>query len=96
MWKEFRVGILAAIILCAANFVKVLLVDHVTLAVAAVVSLTLFITVVLSKLVGCVLPMLAKKIGLDPAVMASPFIQTIVDAGSLLIYFNVASIILGI
>ena len=96
MWKEFRVGFLAAVILCAANFVKVLLVDHVTLAVAAVVSLTLFITVVLSKLVGCVLPMLAKKIGLDPAVMASPFIQTIVDAGSLLIYFNVASIILGI
>lgn len=96
LWKEFRIAILAGITLSAANFVKLLVVDRVTVPVAAVVSLTLIVTVTFAKLVGCMLPMCAKKIGLDPAVMASPFITTIVDAISLITYFNIATFILGL
>ena len=85
------------------NFVKMMLVDRmllnnpdVTPMVALVVCMTLVCTVICAKLVGCSLPILAQKIGFDPAVMASPFISTIVDALSLLIYFRLASSILGI
>ncbi len=96
LWKEFRIAILAGITLSAANFIKLLVVDRVSIPVAAVVSLTLIVTVTFAKLVGCMLPMCAKKIGLDPAVMASPFITTIVDAISLITYFNIATLILGL
>ena len=96
MWKESRVAIICGIVLSAANFVKVLLFDKVGVPVALVLSLTLVCTVVASKLVGCSLPILSKKVGLDPAIMASPLITTIVDAISLLIYFGVAKIILHI
>jgi len=64
--------------------------------VALVVSLTIFVTIVIAKLVGCALPMLAKRLGFDPAVMASPFITTVVDALSLLIYFAIATHILNL
>ena len=94
MWKEFRVSILCGITLAIVTFGKVLLFDRLSLLVAAVVSLTIFATLILAKLVGCILPMLAKKIGFDPAVMASPFITTIVDALSMLIYFKIAQWIL--
>ncbi len=70
--------------------------DKVSVQVALVVCLTLLMAVIVAKMVGSTLPMLAKKIGLDPAVMASPFITTIVDAISLLIYFRVAELVLGI
>lgn len=96
LWKELRVGILCGIVLAAANFIKLLLIDRVSITVAFTVCLTLTVTVILAKLVGCSLPMLAKKIGFDPAVMASPFITTIVDAFSLLIYFQIASLLLGL
>ena len=103
LWKELRVSISCGICLAAANFVKMMLVDRmllnnpdVTPMVALVVCLTLVCTVICAKLVGCSLPILAQKIGFDPAVMASPFISTIVDALSLLIYFRLASSILGI
>ena len=76
---------LCGVSLAAANFVKLLLVDRVTIPVAIVVCSTLVVTVLAAKLVGCSLPVLAKRIGFDPAVMASPFITTIVDALSLLI-----------
>ena len=82
--------------LAAANFVKLLVIDHVGLQVAAIVCMTLVITVLAAKVVGCTLPMLAKRIGFDPAVMASPFITTIVDAVSLVIYFQIATRMLGI
>ena len=72
-----------------------LLLDHVTLYQAAVVSLTIVAVVIIAKLVGATLPIVAKRIGFDPAVMASPFITTIVDALSLLVYFNMAKLILG-
>lgn len=96
IWKEARVALLCGVTLGAANFVKLLLFDRVTIAVAAVVCLTLIAAVLIAKIVGCTLPMLAKRIGFDPAVMASPFITTIVDALSLLIYFRIATIILHI
>ena len=103
LWKEFRVSLCCGICLAAANFIKMMLVDRmllnnpsVTPMVAAVVCATLVGTVLCAKLVGCSLPILAEKIGLDPAVMASPFITTIVDALSLLIYFRFATMLLGI
>lgn len=96
IWKEARVAVLCGLTLAATNFLKVILIDHVSLPVAAVVCLTLVASVFLAKVVGCTLPMLAKKIGFDPAVMASPFITTIVDALSLAIYFQFATHILGL
>ena len=100
IWKETRVAVLSGVILAACNFVKIILVDNlifqneVSIMANLVVSLTLIATVVVAKIVGCALPIGAKKIGLDPAVMASPFITTIVDAVSLLIYFGIASAML--
>ncbi len=103
VWKECRVALICGVCLAAANFVKMMVVDcwllnnpTVTPAVAAVVCCTLIGTVACAKLVGASLPILAEKIGFDPAVMASPFISTIVDALSLLIYFRFATWILGV
>ena len=96
LWKEARVAFLCGVSLAVANFVKLLLIDRVTIPVAIVVCSTLVVTVLAAKLVGCSLPVLAKRIGFDPAVMASPFITTIVDALSLLIYFRIACAVLHI
>ena len=96
MWKEIRIALVCGITLAACNFVKLLVVDRVTVMVASVVCITLVAAVVIAKFIGCSLPMLAKRIGFDPAVMASPFITTIVDALSLIIYFSVATSILKI
>ncbi len=94
--KELRVSVLCGVTLAAANFVKMLIFDRVGVTVSAVVCITLVITVIFAKLVGSILPLLAKRIGFDPAVMAAPFITTIVDTLSLLIYFNVATNLLNI
>ena len=91
MWKEIRVALICGITLAIANFAKLMLLDRVGLQVATVVCITLVAVVMIAKIVGCTLPMLAKKLGFDPAVMASPFITTIVDAISLLIYFKTAT-----
>lgn len=96
VWKEIRVAVLCGATLAAANFAKLMLFDKVSIQVALVVCITLLAAVLIAKVVGCILPMCAKRIGLDPAVMASPFITTIVDALSLLIYFEVASRFLNI
>ncbi len=103
IWKEFRVSISCGICLAVANFVKMMVVDRwlmhnpaVTPLVALVVCTTLIGTVMCAKLVGCSLPLLAEKLHFDPAVMASPFISTIVDSLSLLIYFRFASLFLGL
>ena len=97
LFKELRVSLLCGAALGAATFGKMLLIDRlmlgnddVTVNIAAVVSFTLIVTIIVAKLVGCLLPLLAKRLGLDPAVMASPFITTIVDALSLLIYLGIA------
>ncbi len=94
LWKELRVALLCGVTLAVAAFGKVMLIDRAGVLVSLVVSLSLLVTVIVAKLVGATLPVLAKRIHLDPAVMASPFITTIVDAVSLVIYFNVATNIL--
>ncbi|MDE7282943.1 MAG: magnesium transporter [Lachnospiraceae bacterium] len=96
VWKEIRTAVLCGITLAVCNFIKIMLIERVSVQVALVVCLTLFMAVIVAKIVGSTLPMIAKKIGMDPAVMASPFITTIVDAISLLIYFGVATVALGI
>ena len=101
LWKEIRTAVLCGVVLSAACFAKIMLIDRllmgntdVTWLVALVVCITMALTVLVAKMVGCSLPLLAKKLKLDPAVMASPFITTIVDALSLLLYFGVASALL--
>ena len=103
VWKEIRVAVICGACLATVNFGKMLLVDRlilgnagVTVVVAAVVCLTMFVAVCIAKVIGCTLPILAKAIGFDPAVMASPFITTIVDAISLLAYFMIAQTLLHI
>lgn len=96
IWKEIRTAVLCGLTLAVCNFIKIMLIERVAVHVAFVVCLTLFMAVIVAKIVGSTLPMIAKKIGMDPAVMASPFITTIVDAISLLIYFGVATVVLGI
>jgi len=103
LWKEIRTALLCGIALAAVCFAKIWLIDHllmgnqnITLMVDLVVCLALCVTVVLAKVVGCMLPIAAKAIRLDPAVMASPFISTIVDALSLLVYFLFAKMLLGV
>lgn len=103
IFKELRVSLLCSFSLAIVNFGKMMLVDNwlfdnqnITVQVALTVSLTLVLVVIVAKIVGCTLPILAKRVGFDPAVMASPFITTIIDAVSLLIYFNIASSVLGL
>ncbi len=100
LWKEFRVSILCGVTLAAANFLKLMMFDlngkDGAFWIALVVSLTLIGTIMMSKLVGSSLPLLASKIGFDPAVMANPLISTVCDSLSLLIYFAIATSILGI
>jgi magnesium transporter len=94
--KEFGAALICGITLAIANFVKLIVVDRVSVTVAIIVCFTLMAAVMAANVVGSALPMLARKLGFDPAVMASPFITTIVDALSLLIYFQFATRILGI
>lgn len=103
LWKEIRVAVICGVTLAACNFVKLLLVDRlllgntgVNLSVDTVVCLTLVAAVLIAKIVGCLLPLLAKRLGFDPAVMASPFITTIVDALALLAYFGIALLVLPV
>jgi magnesium transporter len=96
VWKEIRVAILCGGTLAVANFAKLMLFDRVGILVAFTVCLTLVAAVLMAMVVGCLLPIGAKRIGFDPAVMASPFITTIVDALSLLVYFRFAAMLLGI
>lgn len=103
IWKEFRVGVLCGITLATVNFVKIWFVDRILLGMSAitiqvdlVISLTLIIEIIFAKMVGCVFPILAEKMKLDPAVISSPFITTVMDALSLLIYFWLATMILHI
>ena len=96
IWKELRVAFVCGIVLAISTYVKIMFIDAQPHSISLVVALTLFFTILLAKLVGCVLPLLAKKVGFDPAVMASPFITTIVDALSLVIYFDIASRLMNI
>ena len=102
LWKEIRVALLCGVSLAAVAFVKVIVIDGLLMKttgvdwqVALVVAVSLCVTVIVAKTVGCTLPLLAKKLGFDPAIMASPFITTIVDALALLAYFFFATSILS-
>lgn len=103
VFKEMRVSILCGVALAVLNFGKMMIIDRVlfnnpavTVTVAVVVSLTMVVTVLCAKLIGAVLPLLAKKVGFDPAVMASPFITTLTDAISLIVYFTIAASLLNL
>ena len=101
VWKEIRTALMCGVALGVVCFGKLMLFDRllmgnmdVTVLVSFVVSATLAVTVLVAKIIGCMLPMIAKKLGFDPAVMASPFIATIVDAVSLFVYFGISSALL--
>ena len=96
IWKEFRVSILVGLVLASVNFMRILIFDHVTITIGIVVCVSLFFTVIVAKIVGGLLPLLAQKLKLDPAIMASPLITTIVDAVSLTIYFTMSTMLLGL
>ena len=101
IWKEIRTAALCGISLAALCFLKIMAFDRmllgntsITTLTAFVVCMTMAVTVIIAKTIGCTLPMLARRLGFDPAVMASPFITTIVDALSLLVYFGIATVLL--
>lgn len=96
LWKEFRVGLMVGVVLFCSTFLLVTLIYQASFMEALVVALALYATVIIAKGLGCTLPLLAKKIGFDPALMASPLITTLVDATSLTIYFMIATSILKI
>ena len=96
IWKEFRTALICGSTLAVANFIKLLIIDRAEPMVALVVCLTMICAVICANLAGCMLPMIAKKFGFDPAVMASPMLTTIIDALTLSIYFQVAVHVLRI
>ena len=94
MWKEFRVSVIVGSGMAAFNFLRILIINK-DAVLALIVAITIFCTVVAAKLVGCTLPMIATKLKIDPALMATPMITTIVDAVALLVFFNVASVLIS-
>jgi magnesium transporter len=97
VWKELRVSIIVGAALAAVNYVRIVITyKNISSMIAFTVSLTMFFTVILAKLIGGILPLVAKKIHVDPAIMAAPLITTIVDAMSLIIYFSIAGKLLGV
>ena len=87
IWKEFRVSLVVGLLLAGLNFARVYFFDSIPINVIVVICISLYVTVVLAKVVGCILPMVAKWLNLDPAVMAGPLITTVVDACALMVYF---------
>ncbi|WP_410208739.1 magnesium transporter [Fusobacterium sp.] len=96
LWKEFRVSLIVGFVLAGLNFLRILCFDKVEVKIILVICLSLFFTVVIAKVVGGILPIIAKKFKFDPAIMASPLITTIVDACALMIYFSIATALLHI
>ncbi|KEI03177.1 magnesium transporter [Clostridium botulinum] len=96
LWKELRVGVIVGIVLSSVNFIRIYYLDKVSIFIALTVCISLFFTVILAKFVGGMLPIIAQKLKVDPAIMASPLITTMVDAVALIIYFSMATTLLGI
>ena len=96
LFKEFKIGLLTGLALVVVNFFRMLIIDHSTLPILFTVSITLLITIIISKVIGGILPLIADKLNIDPTVMAGPIITTIVDTLVLLIYFEVASLLIGL
>ena len=96
LWKEIRISLIVGVILSGINFLRLLIIEKVDMKISIAVSITLIIAVMLAKMVGGTLPLVAKKLKLDPAIMAGPLITTIVDALTLTVYFTIASALLGL
>lgn len=96
LWKEIQVGCLVGLVLSAVNFLRIYYLEKIDLLISATVSITLFFIVIVAKIVGGVLPIIAKRLKIDPAIMASPLITTIVDSAALILYFSTATWLLGI
>jgi magnesium transporter len=96
MWKEFRISILVGVTLAIVNFGRLMLIEKVEVRIAMTVSLTLIVTIMIAKIIGSLAPLAAKKLKLDPAIMAGPLITTFVDAVTLTVYFSIASMLLNI
>ena len=96
LWKEIRVGFVCGLTLAAINLVRILIFNPGQFKVALVVVFSMFVTVIIAKCIGCLLPMTAQRLGIDPAIMASPLITTLVDAVSLTVYFELATNFLGV
>lgn len=95
LWKEIRVAVLVGILLAIVNAIRIYF-QYEDLKIATTVGLTLIVTAILAKMLGCLLPILAKKFKLDPAIMASPLITTLVDTFSILVYFQIATVVIGL
>ncbi|MCK9444062.1 MAG: magnesium transporter [Tissierellaceae bacterium] len=96
LWRELAISFIVGVILAITNFVRLMVLEKIDIVIALTVSITLVVTVVSSKVVGGTLPLIAKKMNLDPAIMAGPLITTIVDALSLIVYFGIATALLGL
>lgn len=96
IWKELRISLIVGIVLSVINFLRIYFLEKTEFYVSLTVSISLFFTVILAKVVGGLLPIIAKKLKLDPAIMAGPLITTIVDAFALMVYFSVAKLLLGL
>lgn len=96
MWKEFRVGLVVAFVLAVVNFLRIYFLENTDIMVTLTICISLFFTVIIAKVTGSILPIIAKKLKFDPAIMASPLITTIVDTFALVIYFSLAKVFLGI
>ena len=96
MFKEFRIGILVGLALVIVNIVRMSILDDVSIGVTMTVSLTLLTTIILSKMIGGILPLIAEKLKVDPTIMAGPLITTIVDTLVLFVYFEIATVLIGV
>lgn len=95
LWKEIRISVLVGVVLCVLNMVRIMI-QYQDFSIAFVVSVTLFVIVMISQMLGCCLPMLARRLKMDPAIMAAPLITTVVDTCSVLVYFSIAVRVLNI
>jgi magnesium transporter len=96
LWREIRIGVLCGLGLGAVNFIRIYLMNGKNLLLSAVVTASLILTVIIAKSIGCILPIAAKKLKIDPAIMAAPLITTLVDGASLVVYFSIARAIFQI
>ena len=96
LWKELRISFVVGVALAGINFMRLILLERVDILIAITVSITIVVTVMASKIVGGILPLIAKRLRMDPAIMAGPLITTIVDALALMVYFGIATVLLGL
>ena len=96
IWKEVRVAVCISLILATVNGIRIMIMGQVDALMALTIGLTMACTVIIAKVVGCTLPLVAKKVGLDPAIMATPLISTLVDISTISVYFAIVSHVFGL